>query len=59
MALQLTIQATPRQSAAGAYGSGASTVEMNHRGDLCVAQGLPSKTELARLARSWSAAMLW
>lgn len=46
--------ANARQTAPEIYGSGTFLVDQNPRGDLCVAQGLLPKTELARLANSWS-----
>lgn len=57
MAITMTFQANARQSAPEAYGSGAFAVDMNPRGDLCVAPALLSKTELARLGKSWYTAI--
>jgi hypothetical protein len=46
-----------RQTAAQTFGSGSFLADMNPRGDICLAQGLLPKTELARLGNSWYAAI--
>lgn len=53
----MTFQGIVRQTAAEAYGSGSNSVDLNHRGDLCVAPALLAKTELARLNKSWYTAI--
>ncbi len=55
MALNMTLYANVRQTAAEIYGSGQSQVDQNPRGDLCFAQSLLPKTELTRLANTWYA----
>ena len=54
MSVAAELLADVRVSSPAAYGSGQSLVQQNRRGDVCVAQGLPSKTEIARLNNSWS-----
>src|ERR1051326_4284974 len=53
MAVTLNFQANVRQTAPETYNSGGSPVDVNHRGDLCVAPSLLPKTELSRLANHW------
>lgn len=55
MALNLTLFANVRQTAAESYSSGQSMVDQNPRGDLCFAPALLPKTELTRLAATWYA----
>lgn len=54
MSIAAEFYANVRSTATEAYGSGQFIVDQNPRGDLCVAPSLLSKTELARLANSWS-----
>lgn len=37
-----------------AYGDGTNSAFMNPRGDLCIAEGLPIKTEIVRMADTWT-----
>ncbi len=53
MGLNLTLYANARLTTPEAYNSGQSQVDMNPRGDLCVAPALLPKTELSRLGNSW------
>ncbi len=53
MALNLTLNANVRLTLPESYNSGQSLVDMNPRGDLCVAPSLLPKTELSRLANTW------
>lgn len=43
-----------RVSSVPAYASGDNKAQINRRGETLVAQGLPFKTELARLGNSWN-----
>lgn len=54
MSLNVTFNANVRLTAPEAYSSGQSQLDMNPRGDLCVAPALLPKTELSRLANTWS-----
>jgi hypothetical protein len=53
MGLNLTLYANARLTAPEAYNSGQAQVDMNPRGDLCVAPALLPKTELSRLGNTW------
>lgn len=54
MSAAFTLQGNVRNLSPESYSSGENKVDTNPRGDLCVAQGLPHKAELARLQKSWS-----
>jgi hypothetical protein len=54
MSIESELQANVRTSSAAGYSSGMNSVAMNRRGDVSVAQGLPPKTELARLGNTWT-----
>ena len=56
MSLTTKLQAVVRRGSAADYAAGDNYPVMNNRGDVSVAQGLPSKTELSRLGR-WSVAI--
>ena len=53
--MQATLFGKVRQFTADVLGAGTSQSAMNGRGDLCVAQSLPAKTEYVRLGGTWSA----
>ncbi len=53
MGLNLTLYANTRLTAPEAYNSGQSQVDMNPRGDLCVAPAMLPKAELTRLGQTW------
>ena len=46
-----------RQKIAKAFGGGDAKAAMNNRGDLCMAQALPAKAEIARLGASYHASI--
>lgn len=57
MGLNLSLNANTRLALPESYPTGQFQVDMNPRGDLCVAPSLLPKTELARLANTWYAAI--
>jgi hypothetical protein len=57
VSITLNVNASVRNTSPAAYGSGNYAVEQNPRGDLCAALALPLKTEVARLGKSWYAAI--
>lgn len=55
MSISLNFLANVRQTVAQLFGSGSFPVDQNPRGDLCVAQALPERSELVRLGASYGA----
>lgn len=56
--MDLSIKAVVRRLFAPNYYDGESKAGINNRGELVVAQGLPTKSELARLGDSWASQIL-
>lgn len=55
MSIDAVLQANVRGTAPESYGAGVYKANINRRGDLLTAQGLPERAELVRLGRSFSA----